>query len=450
VPAGLINVLLNPKENKLSEYFEIAYAATSNRLCLFTGTGFSKSVSDNKAPSWQELLESICNLLDSGDDLKAGLFPEDGKNPLSLEEAAQVISIELQKVDKSIHEEVSRLICSIDLAGDNQSIIEFLSKRSCRVVTTNYDKLIEEIIGHDDCHSLTPGLPIPRSSSRVKVYHVHGSVDSPENMVITSDDYFKFINGESYFSRKLSTVLHENTVVILGYSLGDTNLKSIISDYKGFSKNHVIGSNIFLVSRSKVDQPVKDYYAHCYGIRVIDETTNHNFFSRLNKEIPIAEKCTESSVDNIKDVVYKNKEFSKNYLSMENTFYEIISSIAAIGVSIDDPRVVKSIGRIIEIKTELTQVNNAWEQYEHMARWLIYLSSILDLKGTSIEGVFLVATLSSMNSMRHKKYIGYSWHAYNSWSIRWSGIIASNRAMIRDHITANTTWSDALNVVTRG
>ena len=154
----------------MSEYFEIAYAATSNRLCLFTGTGFSKSVSDNKAPSWQELLESICNLLDSGDDLKAGLFPEDGKNPLSLEEAAQVISIELQKVDKSIHEEVSRLICSIDLAGDNQSIIEFLSKRSCRVVTTNYDKLIEEIIGHDDCHSLTPGLPIPRSSSRVKVY----------------------------------------------------------------------------------------------------------------------------------------------------------------------------------------------------------------------------------------------------------------------------------------
>lgn len=90
-------------------------------------------------------------------------------------------------------------------------------------------------------------------------------------MVVTSDDYFKFINGESYFSRKLSTVLHENTVVILGYSLGDTNLKAIISDYKGFSKSHVIGSNLFLISRSAVTQYIKDYYAHCYGIRVLDQ-----------------------------------------------------------------------------------------------------------------------------------------------------------------------------------
>lgn len=434
----------------MSEYFEIAYAATSNRLCLFTGTGFSKSVSDSKAPSWQGLLESLCEPLDNGDDLKAGLFPDDGKNTLSLEEAAQVISIELQKVGKNIHEEIANIISSIDLAGDNTPIIEFLSKRSCRVVTTNYDKLVEEIVGNGECHSLTPGLPIPRSPSRVKVYHVHGSVDSPENMVVTSDDYFKFINGESYFSRKLSTVLHENTVVILGYSLGDTNLKSIISDYKGFSKNHVIGSNIFLVSRSKVDQPVKDYYAHCYGIRVMDETENHFFFNRLNAEIPSAEKCTESSVENIKKVVFEGMHFTKSFLSIENSFYEIVSSIAAIGVSINAPRVVTALGRIIEFKTELTHVNNAWEQYEHMARWLIYLASILDLKGTSIEKVFLHATLSSMNSMRRELYIGYSWHAYNSWNLRWSGIIASNRAMIRNHVVANTVWPDALQVVSRG
>ncbi|MGC6746481.1 hypothetical protein ACP0HM_30185 [Escherichia coli] len=28
-------------------------------------------------------------------------------------------------------------------------------------------------------------------------------------MVVTSEDYFRFINGNSYFSNKLSTVLHE-------------------------------------------------------------------------------------------------------------------------------------------------------------------------------------------------------------------------------------------------
>lgn len=438
------------KEKKLSEYFEIAYAATSNRLCLFTGTGFSKSVSENQAPSWQELLESMCGLVDDEDNLKSSLFPDDEKNPLSLEEAAQVIEIELQKSGKNIHEEISKIISSINLSGDNTSIQELLSKNSLRVVTTNYDKLVEELIGIDECHSLTPGLPIPRSPARVKVYHVHGSVDSPKNMVVTSNDYFKFLNGESYFSRKLSTVLHENTVVILGYSLGDANLKAIISDYKGFSKNHVIGSNIFLISRSGVDQPVKDYYAHCYGIRVIDNTDTHDFFKTLNSEIPNAEKCAESSVENIRKVVFNNANFTKDFLRIENTFYEIISSIAAIGVSIDDPRVVKALGQIIKIKIELTGENNAWEQYEHLARWLIYLASILELEGTSIEQVYLQATLSSMTTMRRELYIGYSWHAYKSWSARWSGVIAINRVMIRKHIEEKTTWPDALAIVRRG
>ena len=212
----------------MSEFFEIAYAAASNQLCLFTGTGFSKAVSDNEAPSWQGLLETICDVAPDPLGLKAALFPKNGQNPLSLEEAAQVISIELLKCGKSIHEEIAAKTGALTLKGDNSVIADFLSKRSFKVVTTNYDKLLESLSGEKDCHSLTPGLPIPRSQSRVKIYHVHGSIDSQVNMVVTSDDYFRFINSESYFSRKLSTVLHENTVVILGYSLGDTNLKAII------------------------------------------------------------------------------------------------------------------------------------------------------------------------------------------------------------------------------
>jgi len=88
-------------------------------------------------------------------------------------------------------------------------------------------------------------------------------------MVVTSDDYFEFMNTASYFSRKLSTVLHENTVVILGYSLGDANLKAILSDYKGFVQSHRVSNSIFLVSRGSVDQTIIDYYSNCYGIRVI-------------------------------------------------------------------------------------------------------------------------------------------------------------------------------------
>ncbi|MFK0577046.1 hypothetical protein, partial [Acetobacter fabarum] len=90
---------------QVSEFFEIAYAAASKRLCFFTGTGFSKAVTANQAPSWQELLEVACDATLNPEPLKQALFPKDGPNPLSLEEAAQVIALELSKVDKDIHNE---------------------------------------------------------------------------------------------------------------------------------------------------------------------------------------------------------------------------------------------------------------------------------------------------------------------------------------------------------
>jgi len=434
----------------MSEFFEIAYAAASNRLCLFTGTGFSKAVSNNKAPGWQGLLDSLCDLLADRDKLRDILFPAGGKSPLSLEEAAQVISIELLKNGKSIHQEVASIIKGLTLEGDNSDISDFLSKHEFSAITTNYDKLLETLCGVAECHSLSPGLPIPRSHARVSVYHVHGSVDSPENMVVTSDDYFRFLNAESYFSRKLSTVLHENTVVILGYSLGDTNLKAIISDYKGFSNNYVVGSNIFFVSKDHIDHHIKDYYSHCYGIRVLDSIEIHEFFEELNEQIPKAQKRADKSINNVTKVLLHGKHFSKDFLKIENSFYEIISSLSAIGRSINDPLVVPILGKIIKTKKGLTGESGAWVQYEHLARWLIYLASILELADTAIEEIYLDAALHSMTTMRRELYIGYSWHAFRSWNNRWLDIIASNRVIIQKYIEDNTSWTDALAVVKRG
>lgn len=433
----------------MSVYFEIAYAAATNRLCLFTGTGFSKAVTGNSAPSWQGLLEQLCDLFDDPNSYKQALFPEDGTNALNLEEVAQVLEIELQKIGKNIHAEVASIIENISLGGDHTEVAKFMTDRSFRVVTTNYDKLVEELVGNEQCHSLTPGLPIPRSQARVKVFHVHGSIDAPGNMVLTSDDYFKFLHGESYFSRKLSTILHENTVVVIGYSLGDTNLKSILSDYRGFSKSHIIGSNLLLVSRAVVSQHIKDYYSHCFGIRVIDNTEVETFFKSLNEAIPEADYRANRALENIRKVAIDGKRFTLERLRIEASFFEIISSVGAIGLSINDQRVVDMLGRIISDKIKLTEEHNAWDQYEHLARWLVYLGAILDIKDTSIENLYLDSVLRSMNTMRREFYIGYSWHAYKAWSCGWSGIMTSNRLMIKQHIEANTNWPDALSVVNR-
>lgn len=427
--------------------FEIAYAAASNRLCFFTGTGFSKSITGNGAPSWQGLLENLCDLHPQGVAIKESLFPDGKIGVLSLEESAQVISIELASIDKSIHEEVAAIISDVELAKDNKHVSDYFTEKNFRVITTNYDKLAENLAGEDRCQSIAPGLPIPKSSSKVKVYHVHGSVDSPENMVITSEDYFKFINNKSYLSQKLSTMLHENTVVILGYSLGDTNLKAIMSECNGFSKSHLVGSNIFLVSRSAVGQHVKDYYAHCYGIRVIDELDIPDFFKNLNVATPKVARIVDKSLRGIRAVVHDGRAFKDSFIKLEDSFPQIIASISAEGLSLNNDRVVEVIGKIIDKKRSLTGEQNAWEQYEHLARWLIYLGSIFEIKGSSIEKIYLDAVLRSMQTMSKRLVIGYSWHAYNSWANRWTSIMSTNRTLIKKHIESKTTDPDALGIV---
>lgn len=434
----------------MSIIFEIAYAAAKGRLCLFTGTGFSKAVTGDSAPGWQDLLETLCDRLDTADVIKSALFPKGEKHPLSLEESAQVLSIEMSKYGKNIYHEIEEILRSVSLVGDNSAITLFMKNSPLSIVTTNYDKFAEELAGNENCLSMAPGLPIPRSQAKTKVFHIHGSIDSPEHMVVTSEDYFRFMNTESYFSKKLSTILHENTVVIIGYSLGDTNLKAIINDYKGFVREHVIGGNIFFVSRSKTAQCIKDYYAHCYGIRMLDQKSIHDFFRQVATALPQAKDIAEESVESLKNVLTKNYEFTTNYLKLERSFFEIVSSFSAYGCSLNDVRVVEMLGKVIKKKISLTKETGAWDQYEHLAQWLTYLGSILDMSGISIKDIFLDAVFTSMDSMSHSQKLGYSWHAYGSWNNRWTDILPPNRAMIRKYIESKISNPDALHIVRRG
>lgn len=433
----------------MSEYFEIAYAAASKRLCLFTGTGFSKALTQGNAPGWQELIEDVCDAHVGNSDLKESLFPEVGSNPLRLEEAAQIVGMKLAEQGKNIHDVIASKIAAIEVSGQIPNIDKFFSKRNFRIVTTNYDKLSEKLAG-SDCQSLSPGMPVPKSSSRVKVFHVHGSVDYPPRVVVTADDYFNFMNSETYFSRKLSTVLHENTVVVLGYSLGDVNLKGILNEYGGFMKNHFVGSSIFFVSRSPVDQPIRDYYASCYGIRVIDNTDIEEFFKELNRQYPRAKMILSRSLEGIDKVLNEGSTFKDSFLKMEDSFAEIVSSLGAQGVSLDSQNVVKMFGDIVKKKQKLCGENGAWEQYEHLASWLINLGALIEIEGRSLETPYLKAVKYSMEHMSKEMLLGYSWHAYKRWDAGWKNVRATNRSLIKSYILGNSADEDAERIVSRG
>lgn len=427
----------------------MAYAVAGKRFCLLTGTGFSKELTKNAAPSWKGLLEQVCDDHIRDPKFKGAILPSSSSALLQLEEAAQVLAIELKKSGNSLHQAVGERISRLKLDCSLPETKSFFEKKSFRIVTTNYDKLAEDLAG-EGVLSVCPGRPIPRSDSRVKVLHVHGSIDAPDRMVVTSDDYFRFMEKDTYFSRKLSTLIHENTVVILGYSLGDTNLKAILNDYVGFVRSHKVSNSLFFVSRKKVAQEIIDYYYDCYGIRVIQNTDVEEFFSALNSKLPPAESRYKRMLENYKAVFVDGRPFKNERLKKEESFFEIIASLGAMGAHLDHEDTVKALAQVISQKTKLSQATGAWDQYHHLAKWLVYLGSLLNLRGTLAEEPFLDAVKFSTDKMSKKLTYGSSWDAYKVWTAGWSRISADNRSLIAQHIRSNGPSADALEIVNRG
>lgn len=122
-------------------------------------------------------------------------------------------------------------------------------------------------------------------------------------------------------------------------------------------------------------------------------------------------------------------------------------SLSAIGVLITDQRALKMIEKIISDKIQLTGENSAWEQYVHLANWLIYLATIVEIKNTSLEDIFQKAISHSMINMSKELKFGYSWHAYKAWENKWPSIIVSNRIMIKNFVLENISTPDAVNIV---
>ena len=83
---------------------------------------------------------------------------------------------------------------------------------------------------------------------------------------------------------------------------------------------------------------------------MLDNTGIHQFFKNIKAEMPVALKWADLITENIKQVLFNNKVFTEKYLKVESSFSQIILSVGAIGRSINDPLVVKTLEKIIRKK----------------------------------------------------------------------------------------------------
>jgi len=193
-------------------------AAKSRRIVPFVGAGFSQVFS---LPTWSELIGDVAKhigfdpeiALLYGDFLQLAEFLYIKQNGLS------AFRSELDKLFNSSMIDISKSGAHLLLPTLNASSI----------YTTNWDSLIERAFAHTgkDFNKITTFDDFVNASpDKTSIIKFHGDFSSDDkSLVFTESSYFERLDFESPLDIKLRSDMLGNTLLFLGYSFSDFNIR---------------------------------------------------------------------------------------------------------------------------------------------------------------------------------------------------------------------------------
>ena len=94
----------------------------------------------------------------------------------------------------------------------------FIEHDNIKIVTTNFDKLFEMAAYKKNIAAKT----CPPNVKEFKgIVHLHGSVDDPDNMILTDADFGRAYVSDGWASRFMTHIFKEYVVLFIGYSYND-------------------------------------------------------------------------------------------------------------------------------------------------------------------------------------------------------------------------------------
>lgn len=224
---------------------------TGHQPFLFVGSGFSKRYMNTE--KWDELLKIFCKEY-SGNDFQYNAYANQveekdyyGKQPAiatllekdynnavltseKYKEFREKHRVELKNNVSALKIAISEHLSKTQYEPANQEIamLRQLGKRSLSgVITTNYDMLPEQIFPDYAVYVGQEELLFNNISGIGEIYKIHGSIQKPDSLVLTSVDYSEFETKASYLIAKLLTIFLEYPIIFMGYSLSDRNIRNI-------------------------------------------------------------------------------------------------------------------------------------------------------------------------------------------------------------------------------
>ncbi|GGI24745.1 SIR2 family NAD-dependent protein deacylase [Pedobacter mendelii] len=208
------------KKYKYIEYFPKPFLQdlVSNRCLPIIGAGFSKNADipkNKKMLDWDELGKAIAQDIQdykytNAIDAISAFCHEYSRTNLveKLTELLLLSSVKPGKTHKAFCELQFDIVCTTNF--------EFLLEQGYGLIP----KYCRPIIDEDQ-------LSISNSSDGITILKLHGDLHHPNKLVVTEEDYDRFLSKNPMLATYLANLLIIRTPLFIGYSLDDTDFRQI-------------------------------------------------------------------------------------------------------------------------------------------------------------------------------------------------------------------------------
>lgn len=261
---------------------DLIRAINSGHSFVFVGSGPSIAMG---LPTWENLALEAIKLLDQGiiDEKRDNLdrYLKQKKYPEIFSIVEQEIGIE------TLVDWLGKILIS---KGKKGIVYEYLASWpfAC-YLTTNFDNALKEHLDRENVPVVVKSntkadISLISSRSINMIFKIHGELSDPSSIVLTKEQYSNFQNSSSkiYWRDKIKSVLHMESVVIIGYSLSDSDF----TDQLKYAKETFQPDKpVFMFATGFNENEIYDLYSN-YNIRIIpyeNSNGNHQELQRILK-----------------------------------------------------------------------------------------------------------------------------------------------------------------------
>lgn len=252
---------------KQQKSFITAFVTEINNCdaAIFAGAGLSASMG---FVNWKGLLKDLADELN-----------------LNIEKEHDLISVAQYHFNKfkrgKINNKIKNEFTTLKNGSENHKILSRIGIDT--FWTTNYDQLIEKTLEADG-KTVERKLRNEDFGSNIKkkdaiVYKMHGDKDSPDEAILTKDDYETYNDKRELFSTALRGDLLSKTFLFIGFSFDDPNLDYILGRIKILLKDNT--PTHFCLFKEVLENDFKD-------VNKSDEENKEDFlYAKIKQELKI-------------------------------------------------------------------------------------------------------------------------------------------------------------------